>query len=81
MIASHHYYVSINKKPRNEENFCKTFFELNREWVNTLLQNLQIIQTTSEDDINIKLENNEIKKTQYKNKRILWMKLLRCIHI
>ena len=46
MIASHHYYVSINKKPRKEENVCITFFELNRKWVNILLQNLQIVQTT-----------------------------------
>ena len=71
MIASHHYYVSINKKPRNEENFCKTFFELNREWVNTLLQNLQISQATSEADLNIKLENKEIKKTQHKKQKKL----------
>ena len=24
MIASHHYYVSINKNPRKEESFCIT---------------------------------------------------------
>ena len=68
MIAPHHYNDSMNKNSRKEENF----FELNaKSCVAKFLQNLQVFHTRKEEQLYIELENNEIKKTEYKNKRIL----------
>ena len=41
MIASHHYYVSIENKVQADHNFCRTFFELNHDYMKQFLGTLQ----------------------------------------
>ena len=50
MIASHHYYVSLDTNPRTDENFRKPFFELNKEsFMNGYLANIKnLIRKTEE---------------------------------
>ena len=53
MIASHHYYISTQDSPRTKENFHKTFFELDAEYMKRFLQ-----------AIKSKIENNRISTRQ-----------------
>ena len=72
MIASHQHYVPINKQKRKEENFCKSFFELNKEsCMNEFLENIQQLNTRKAEQLSIQWDNKTIKKKAYSKQKKL----------
>ena len=61
MIASHHYFVSIDASKRTDKNFQETFFELNKEsFMDGYLANIGNLIWKNEETLLIKIENNTI---------------------
>ena len=70
MIASHHYFVSIDASKRTDKNFRKTFFELNKEsFMNGYLTNIKKLIQKNEETLLTRLENNTISDRQAKQRK------------
>ena len=72
MVATHHYYISIENTLGKPENLDKTFFELESKYAGQFLQSVKSIK----DDKDYIKKNADL-RTRNKMKKV-WKRLKRC---
>ena len=74
LIASHHYFVSIDAFNRTDNNFWETFFELNmKSFMDGYLANIENLIWKTEETLLIKIKNNTILDRIAKHVKGIWM--------